>query len=187
MTRTGSGNPNWRGGTTKHPLYEVYMEVIARCERPSHVRYADYGGRGISLHPEWRDDFWAFVRDVGPRPDERKTPGGRAYWQLDRIDNDGNYEPGNVRWATPIQQVTNRRASAYSGVLRGSQQARSKLTEADVTRIVAILETTPEKGAQRRLAEEYGVSNSLINNIWMGKIWAWHTGRGSNANKRAGY
>ena len=182
----GEQNPNWRGGKTKHELYEVYIEMIARCERPAHVRYKDYGGRGLSVHPEWRKDFWAFVRDVGKRP-EGKTPGGKAYWQLDRIDNDRGYEPGNVRWATPSEQCRNRRESAYSGVLRGSQQSRSKLTEDDVTRIVEVLETYQGNGIQRRLAEEYGVSNSLINDIWSGRIWAWHTGRGKDADNGTGH
>ena len=104
----GPGNPRWGGGAVSHPLYEIYIEMIARCERPAHVRYKDYGGRGLSVHPEWRNDFWAFVRDVGERP-EGKTPSGKAYWQLDRIDNDGNYEPGNVRWATPSEQARNKR------------------------------------------------------------------------------
>ena len=107
-------NPNWRGGTTKHYLYDVYMEMIARCERPSHRRFADYGGRGISVCAEWRRDFWSFVRDVGDRPDAGapKAPGQRSRWSIDRIDNDGNYEPGNVRWATQSEQSRNRRQQA---------------------------------------------------------------------------
>lgn len=108
LPKAGSDNPNWRGGKTKHPLYLIYNDLKRRCINPKHARYSDYGGRGISVHPEWVDDFWAFVRDVGERP-EGKTKGGRAYWQLDRIDNDGNYEPGNVRWASPEQQANNTR------------------------------------------------------------------------------
>lgn len=104
----GDNNPRWRGGISQHPLKDIYHEMIARCTRSTHPRYADYGGRGIRVHPEWVEDFWAFIRDVGERP-EGKTEAGRAYWQLDRIDNDGNYEPGNVRWATPSQQSKNRR------------------------------------------------------------------------------
>jgi hypothetical protein len=149
-----------------------------RCTNPDHARYSDYGGRGISVYPEWRNDFWAFVRDVGERP-EGKTKGGRAYWQLDRIDNDKNYEPGNVRWATPTEQVHNRRKfDAGKSTLRGSAQTKSKLTEDQVLDIVRRI---PEmgRGGQLRLAEEYGVSGSLINRIWKGRIWNWLTHRQS--------
>lgn len=104
----GDSNPKWRGGKSGHPLYDIYYDMVGRCTRDTHHHYLDYGGRGISVHPEWAEDFWAFVRDVGERP-EGTTEGGRAYWQLDRIDNDGNYEPGNVRWASPVQQRLNTR------------------------------------------------------------------------------
>ena len=104
----GCNNPRWDGGKSTHPLKDIYWEMIGRCTRKGHVRYADYGGRGIQVCPEWIGDFWQFVEDVGPRP-EGTTRGGRAYWQLDRIDNDGDYEPGNVRWATPYQQAQNKR------------------------------------------------------------------------------
>lgn len=171
-------NNNWRGGKRTHPLYDIYHDMRGRCLRESHPRYSDYGGRGIQLHPEWRDDFWAFVKDMGERP-EGKTKGGKAYWQLDRIDNDGNYEPVNVRWATPTEQVHNRREYDYGkSILRGSAQKTSKLTEDQVLEIVRRI---PEmgRGGQRRLAEEYGVSHTLINNIWKGKIWNWLTQRQS--------
>ena len=107
--RTGSKNPKWRGGKSSHPLYLIYNDMVARCRRKTHLRYDDYGGRGIGVCQEWVDDFWQFVADVGERPDERKTPGGRAYWQLDRINNDGNYEPSNVRWADQSTQSLNTR------------------------------------------------------------------------------
>lgn len=104
----GDKNPKWDGGASEHELSDIYRDMVARCRRETHARYPDYGGRGIDVCQEWVDDFWQFVADVGERP-EGKTKGGRAYWQLDRIDNDGNYEPGNVRWATPEQQAINKR------------------------------------------------------------------------------
>lgn len=107
--RQGENNGRWAGGKSSHPLRYIYFDMVSRCTTPTHKKYPDYGGRGIGVHPLWVEDFWNFVRDVGPRPDERKTSGGRAYWQLDRIDNDGDYEPGNVRWATPEQQASNKR------------------------------------------------------------------------------
>lgn len=92
----GDRNPKWNGGASTHELYDIYHEMRARCSRETHPRYSDYGGRGISVHPAWVADFWQFVRDVGPRPSHEKTPGGRAKWELDRVDNNGNYEPGNI-------------------------------------------------------------------------------------------
>ena len=106
--RRSDRNANWRGGRSQHPLYLVYWDMVGRCSRPSHPRYAAYGGRGITVCDRWRDDFWAFVRDVGPRPEDRQN--GRHTYSLDRIDNDGDYCPDNCRWATYQQQARNRRA-----------------------------------------------------------------------------
>lgn len=104
---TGASNGKWGGGKSSHPLYDVYNEMVARCNRPTHKRYASYGGRGIMVCESWLDDFWAFVRDMGPRPEGSRN--GRSIWSLERIDNDGNYEPGNVAWGTYVQQANNKR------------------------------------------------------------------------------
>ena len=71
-----------------------------KCTNPNHTAYKWYGARGIGVCKRW-DDFAAFLEDVGEPP----GPG----YSLDRIENDGNYEPGNVRWATRSQQMRNRR------------------------------------------------------------------------------
>lgn len=91
---------------TKHGMhntseYRIWSGIISRCETASNNQYHYYGGRGITICSEWRDSFAAFYADVGPRP----GPG----YSIDRINNDGNYEPGNVRWATPKEQAANRR------------------------------------------------------------------------------
>ncbi len=86
---------------TMTPEYKAWVDMKYRCETETAHKYSDYGGRGISVCPRW-GSFEAFMSDMGSRP-------GRGY-SLDRIDNDGNYEPSNCRWATAKQQAANRRA-----------------------------------------------------------------------------
>lgn len=83
------------------PTYAVWSMMIQRCTNPKNVDYPNYGGRGITVCPEWRK-FAAFLADMGEKP---------AGLTIDRTDNDGNYEPGNCRWATRLQQSHNRRCS----------------------------------------------------------------------------
>lgn len=102
-----------------HVLYGVWDAMKQRCYNPTHPRYEDWGGRGITVCDRWlgRDDgFINFLADMGERPPD--PPGWaapRSYWTLDRIDNDGNYEPGNVRWASPLDQALNRRQRVVAG------------------------------------------------------------------------
>lgn len=77
--------------------------MLARCFNADAINYERYGGRGIKVCEEWQTSYEVFLADVGPRPGMEYT--------LDRIDNDGDYEPGNVRWATAVQQRANRRDS----------------------------------------------------------------------------
>jgi hypothetical protein len=121
--RSGENNPRWDGGRMDHPLYWVYSDLVARCEREPHPRYADYGGRGITVCDRWKESFGVFVADMGERPEGRGA-GGRACWSVDRVDNDGPYEPGNCRWATQSQQSKNRRLAAYAGTRRDSVSGR---------------------------------------------------------------
>ncbi len=83
------------------PEYVSWNGAKGRCTNPNNKKYADYGGRGITMCDRWLNDFAAFYEDMGPRP----GPG----YSLGRIDNDGPYSPGNCRWETAEQQRTNRR------------------------------------------------------------------------------
>jgi len=90
--------------TPKHRLsrsrvYEIWAGMLKRCDEPKHASYKYYGGRGISVCDRWRT-FENFLADMGHPPDGTS---------LDRIDNDGNYEPTNCRWATAAVQAKNKR------------------------------------------------------------------------------
>lgn len=87
-------------GEKATPEYHSWCAMRQRCEDPRASKYPRYGGRGIKVCPEWSESFEAFLRDVGPRPSPRHTIG--------RENNNGNYEPGNVRWETHEQQANNR-------------------------------------------------------------------------------
>ena len=97
-------------GQSSTPEYYIWCGMLARCYDPNNKRYLRYGGRGIVVHPSWHQ-FENFFADMGHRP----TPGHT----LERIDNDGNYEPSNCRWVTQHEQLLKRRRYREGFCIRG--------------------------------------------------------------------
>ncbi len=84
--------------------YGTWRGILQRCNNPKTPGFENYGGRGILVCERWASSFAAFFADMGLRPSLKHS--------IDRMDNEGGYEPGNCRWATRSQQMTNRRPRA---------------------------------------------------------------------------
>lgn len=112
-----------------HPLRNVHHGVVQRCTNPNRWNYHNYGGRGINVFPDWlgpggaeRFETW-ILANLGPRPEGHS---------LDRIDNEGDYEPGNLQWATLKEQAKNRRPGSCGAALivRQRDELRQQLIDA---------------------------------------------------------
>lgn len=90
-------------GQTKSPVYRIHAGMKSRCYGKSDTKYKDYGGRGIKVCDRWLgiNGFNNFLKDMGNRPTPQHS--------IDRINNEGNYEPSNCRWATIHEQSSNKR------------------------------------------------------------------------------
>lgn len=129
-------------------LYSVWSSMKQRCFNPLDDAYPNYGGRGISVCDRWRYSFANFRDDMGPRPSKNHS--------IDRIDNDGNYEPSNCRWATRHQQQTNQRPH-YGHRKISSRQS-------------LIIKALSERGfSLNELSVLYGVYPQTIGTIVRGK------------------
>lgn len=133
-------------GASGHPLFYTWAAMLARCNNPQHPSYDYYGGRGISVCDEWTVNPWSFFAYVGDRP---------SGLELDRINNDGNYEPGNVRWTTRAEQIHNRRQPT-------ARPRRKPLSEENVAAIRLLASTGT---SQARIASFYNLTPSYVSQI----------------------
>ena len=125
------------------PTYRCWINMRERCNNPNHHAYASYGGRGITVCERWATSFENFLADMGVMP---------AGLTLDRIENNGNYEPGNCKWATRAEQQRNRRVT--------------KLNPELVALIRSSPLTSPVLGAQ------LGVNPRTVRKVRQGTRWA---------------
>ena len=136
---------------TKHGKHDtsehrIWRDMFGRCQCVTHASYADYGGRGITVCERWRD-FANFLADMGERPSRRHS--------IDRINNSGNYEPSNCRWATPLEQSVNRRNNHIITYNGGS------LTLSEWSKRLSIAETTLSKRLYSGWSDERALSTPV--------------------------
>jgi hypothetical protein len=135
-----------RHGLRHRPEYFIWKSIKQRCLNPHNKQYADYGGRGITIHSRWADSFAEFIAAVGYRPHPSLS--------LDRIDNQKGYEPGNVRWTTSLEQNNNSRKNT---ILMVDGQ---EMTLAQAARSVGI----PQARLSHRLRYGWSLSQALSPN-----------------------
>lgn len=118
----GCGNPPqlraYKHGKSQSAENAAWRAAKKRCYNPKDSKFKDYGARGIHMCDEWLHDFAAFYEHVGPRPSSK--------YSLDRKDVNGNYEPGNVRWATAEEQANNQRKT-LKAVVNGELLTASQI------------------------------------------------------------
>lgn len=136
-------------GKRKTPEYRIWQGMVTRTTNPNSNFYHRYGGRGIVMCDEWRNSFEKFYEHMGARP-----AGDGFVYSIDRIDNDRGYEPGNCRWATPVQQ------------------ARNTSRTMTFTRAVDIASAVLAGGRAKDVAKDFSCSIETVRNIRAGRSWS---------------
>jgi hypothetical protein len=139
---------NFTHGQSHCPEYRVWKNMNARCHNPKNTNYPKYGGRGITVCPEWRRDFVTFLRDMGPKPGPQ--------FSIEREDNASGYSKENCCWATAVTQARNRRSNTH-------------LTHEGKT--MTLIEWSKERGIKpstlcQRLAKGWTTEKTLLTPLW---------------------
>lgn len=145
--KRNKANRKWQSNNKN--MHAVWHAMISRCQNQNNWRYKYYGARGISVCESWQnfDNYYEWInKNLGERPSKKHS--------LDRINNDGNYEPGNLRWADPSEQAKNKRGPKLNKQI--VDQIRSDATTM----------------SRKELSEKYGVAESMISRIINNKRWS---------------
>ena len=129
------------------PQYRAWRAMQTRCYNKNYELYHRYGGRGIIVCDRWRKSFKAFYKDIGNIPFKGA--------QLDRINNDGNYEPGNCRWTTQV--INGRHTSTTKLSMQKAEEIRNKYQKGNIT--------------MEELGFLYEVSRVTIGSVIRKEIW----------------
>lgn len=142
----GNIDPHYHKMKKKYSEYCVWLSMIRRCYCKTYSHYSNYGGRGITVCDEWRKDFVVFITDMGRRPSSKH--------QIDRIDNDGNYEPGNCRWVTI------------------KENCRNKSNNIIDSHIAEKIRSLKKQGlTHKKISVELGVSYGIVSDVVTGRRW----------------